>query len=149
MAIIKFYAAGIPSVPVSNKNFLKSFVHYLFKEEQKNLAALTYVFTTDDHLLTLNLEYLGHNTLTDVITFNLSEVAEEIIGEVYISVERVKVNAKLYQKPFSNELRRVIFHGSLHLCGYTDKKKSEITIIRLKEDHYLSLFDEKLKSSST
>jgi len=145
MANIEFYAAGIPSVPVSNKNFLKSFVQYLFKEEQKNFAALTYVFTTDDHLLTLNLEYLGHNTLTDVITFNLSEVAEEIIGEVYISVERVKVNAKLYKKPFSNELRRVIFHGSLHLCGYNDKRKSEITIIRLKEDHYLSLFDEKLK----
>ncbi len=149
MASIKFYSADIPFVPLSNKTSLKSFLAHLFKKEQKNLSALTYVFTTDKTLLDINLRYLRHDTLTDIITFNLSESTEEIIGEVYISVERVKDNAPVYKTSFRNELLRVIFHGALHLCGYKDKKKSEITIIRQKEDHYLSLFDEQLNNSST
>ncbi len=149
MALIKFYSADIPSVPLSNKGLLKSFILQLFKKEQKSLSALTYVFTTDDYLLGINLKYLRHNTLTDTITFNLSESTEEIIGEVYISVERVKDNGRAYQISLKDELLRVMFHGALHLCGYKDKKKSEITIMRQKEEHYLSLFDEQLKNSST
>lgn len=149
MALVKFYTSGISSLKLANRMLLKSFILQLFNNEQKNFSALTYVFTTDHGLLDLNVKYLNHKTPTDIITFNLSNTPEEIVGEVYISVERVKDNSKLYEVSFRNELLRVIFHGALHLCGYNDKKKSEITIMKQKEDQYLFLFEEHLKNRST
>jgi probable rRNA maturation factor len=86
---------------------------------------------------------LQHDYFTDIITFDLSVSKNETIGEIYISVDRVRENAMTHSVTFQTELLRVIFHGALHLCGYKDKKKSEITIMREKEDYYLLLFEQK------
>jgi rRNA maturation RNase YbeY len=90
-------------------------------------------------LLKINQEYLKHNTYTDIITFNLSE-DETVIGEIYISVKRVKENAARLGSGFREELLRVMIHGILHLCGYTDQNKENQLIIRAKEDEYLRKF---------
>ncbi len=149
MATIKFYCADIHTTPITNKKFLKSFISYLFKKEKKSLASLSYVFASDNYLLEINQKHLKHNFFTDIITFDLSNNTKEIIGEAYISVERVRENAIKQKTTLKKELLRVIFHGALHLCDYTDKKKSEITIMRQKEEEYLCLFEEQLKNSST
>lgn len=90
-------------------------------------------------MIDLNIEYLNHNTLTDIITFDSAEKENEISGEIYISIERVKENASSLNSIFIDELHRVIIHGILHLCGYMDKKKEEKETMRYKEDYYLSL----------
>lgn len=149
MAIIKFYCADIRNIPITNRKALKPFIYNLFKMEKRGLASLSYVFTSDKYLLKMNQKHLKHNFFTDIITFELSDNTKEVIGEVYISVERVKENTKKYETTLKKELLRVVFHGALHLCGYNDKKKSEITIMRQKEDEYLRLFEEQSKNSST
>lgn len=116
-------------------------IKFIFSTEQKLLQHLDYIFCSDEYLLELNKRYLNHNTLTDIITFDLSE-EEGIIGEIYISIPRVRDNAQNHQVAFISELRRVIFHGALHLCGYKDKTKREITIMREKEEYFLKEFDQ-------
>jgi len=91
----------------------------------------------------INRAFLNHDTYTDIITFDLSE-GVGIVGEVYVSVDRVKENARLELVTFESELLRVLFHGALHLCGFNDKKKSEIIEMRQKEDYYLQLYSEKI-----
>jgi rRNA maturation RNase YbeY len=101
---------------------------------------LTYVFCDDDYLLEINLDYLNHATLTDIITFDLSEEAEKMQGEVYISTERVAENAAKYKVTYEMELHRVIFHGALHLCGFKDKKKADKERMRQEENLCLSQY---------
>ncbi len=108
------------------------------RREKKELTDINYIFCTDEYLLRLNREYLNHKTLTDIITFDNSE-GDSISGEIYISVKRVYENATNYDSEFMDELHRVMIHGVLHLCGYKDKKPSEKTLMRKKEDAYLSL----------
>lgn len=118
---------------------LKEFIETLFKKEKKALSSLNYIFCSDKRLLDINRTYLKHDYLTDIITFDLSG-DEKTYAEVYISIDRVRENAKLNGVSLKNELHRVIFHGALHLCGYKDKKKKDQLQMRGKEDHYLSLF---------
>ena len=129
---------------------LKSFVEEIFRLEIQPLESLQYVFCSDDYLLQVNKQFLKHNDYTDIITFDLSE-SKSTTGEIYISIDRVKDNATIIGTGFQQEIQRVIFHGALHLCGYKDKKKSEIKTMRYKEDHYLRLFelwkDEKQKDN--
>ncbi len=113
----------------------------LFKKEKVGLASINYIFCTDSELLKLNKTYLQHNYNTDILTFDLSHSNQAKSGEIHISIDRVKANAKLYGVTFSNELTRVIIHGALHLCGYKDKTKREITEMRNKEDIYLRLWE--------
>ena len=113
--------------------------------EGKSLKNLQYVFCSDAYLLHINQQYLQHDDFTDIITFDLS-AGEDIEGEIYISSERVRENAGLHGNSFQHEMQRVIFHGALHLCGYKDKKKSEIQTMRDKEDAYLRLFDKWIPS---
>ncbi len=127
---------------MKGKNVVKQFVEELFTSENKELRHLTYVFCSDEYLLQINRSFLNHDYLTDIITFDLSE-GEGMVGEIYISIDRVKDNATIHSASFTEEILRVIFHGALHLCGYKDKKKSEITIMREKEDYYLALFAQK------
>lgn len=148
MASIKFYCADIPNIPLANRRFLKSFIPDLFRREKKCVTSLSYIFTSDNYLLNMNQKHLKHDSFTDIITFDLSTNREEITGEIYISVERVRENAKKYRTSLKKEFLRIMFHGALHLCGYMDKKKSEITIMRQKEDQYLGLFEEQFKNSS-
>ena len=116
---------------------LKSFLLKLFKNEGYRVAGINYIFCTDEYLLSINREYLHHDTYTDIVTFGFSKAQEPIVADIYISVERVKENSKLYHSGFKKELHRVIFHGALHLCGYRDKTPEEATVMRKMEDHYL------------
>ena len=124
----------------TNKTKLKKAIENLFINEKKTLKHLVYVFCSDGYLLSLNQSFLNHNTYTDIITFNLSETPQEITAEVYISIDRVKENAKTYETTFANEIERVIFHGALHLCGYKDKGKEDVLLMRIKENQYLTIF---------
>lgn len=122
------------------RNDIKRFLWQQLKHEGKNIEAINFIFCSDAYLLQMNQEYLRHNTLTDIITFELSAPNEPLIADIYISVERVRENASSFGCAFSEELRRVIFHGALHLAGYKDKKKSEAEIMRKMEDEYLTAF---------
>ncbi len=117
----------------------------LFKQESKNLQRLDFILSSDAYLLELNQAYLQHDYFTDVITFDysdqsLSDKERAVIGEVYISLDRVRENAKDYGVTAGRELRRVILHGALHLCGYNDSNKAQKAEMTAKEDYYLSLF---------
>jgi rRNA maturation RNase YbeY len=125
----------------AKKTRLKAFVASLFEREGRQLDELTYVFCSDDYLLDINRRFLDHDFFTDIITFDLSPVpGSAISGEVYISVDRVKDNARTLQLSFEEELVRVVCHGALHLCGYADKTKREIREMRDKEESYLRLY---------
>jgi probable rRNA maturation factor len=124
----------------TNRTLVKEVVKELFKKERKRLAQLTYIFCSDGYLLQINKEYLQHNYYTDIITFDLSEDNNQVSGEVYISLDRVKDNAKTYKVSFQKELLRVIFHGALHLCGYRDKSEKELMVMRKAEDKYLQYY---------
>lgn len=127
-------------VTLANRTLLKQFIEQLFHKEGKKLSSLNYVFCSDKKLLQVNRDYLKHDYYTDIITFDLSSAPGSIIGEIYISVDRVRDNAKQLGISFRSELHRVIFHGALHLCGYSDKSRNEKTIMRNKEDLYLSKY---------
>jgi probable rRNA maturation factor len=118
---------------------LKNFLVSIFRREHVKLETLTYVFCSDDYLLHINKTHLNHDSLTDIITFDLSE-GQRIVGEIYISVDRVRENAAIFKSNFQIELRRVIFHGVLHLCGYGDKTPAEKLSMRAAEDKYLESF---------
>ncbi len=142
MQQVRFNYADIKSIPLLKKREVKLFVTNIFKQEGKALQQVDYIFCSDEYLLNINKTFLQHDYYTDIITFDLSE-KEETVGEVYISLDRVKDNSITLQTHFSHEMLRVIFHGALHLCGYKDKKKSEITLMREKEDYYLRLFEKR------
>jgi len=140
MSQVQFrYADQRLSLP--GKNTIKAFVASIFKKEKTALSQITYVFCSDAFLLQMNRDFLQHDYYTDIITFGLSEKGEPVEAEVYISLDRVKDNAANLGISFRQEILRVIFHGALHLCGYKDKKKSEIALMREKEEQYLRLFE--------
>ena len=125
---------------LKNRVALKSFIEKSVKKEGLSIESLNYVFCSDKYLLEINKQFLDHNYYTDIISFDLSEVPGQLIGEVYISVDRVKDNAKTHRATFSEELLRVIFHGALHFCGYKDKKPSDAKKMRQMEDLWLSAY---------
>lgn len=104
------------------------------------IGDLNYVFCSDEQLHKINLEFLAHDTYTDIITFNYN-LHQQINGEVYISIDRVKENARTYKQTFTDELHRVIIHGLLHLCGLQDKDASDIRAMRKAEDEALASRD--------
>jgi len=124
-------------VNLNSKKRLKVFIEELFEKENKKLKSLLYIFCSDEYLLDINNRFLKHDYYTDVISFNLAAPEREVEGEVYISIDRVKENAKKADTLLNIELHRVIFHGALHLCGYNDNKKEEISIMRQKEEKTL------------
>lgn len=127
--------------PVLNeRKRLKLFIELMFKMENKAIKKLSIIFCSDDYLLGINMEFLKHNIYTDIITFNLSPQGSGMEAEIYISVDRLKDNAKKLNISFIQEIHRVVFHGVIHLCGYKDKTKKEVKLMRLKEDHYLKLY---------
>jgi probable rRNA maturation factor len=133
----------LKSFSLLKRSSLKSFIKGVFKKEKKKLDGLQYIFCSDRYLLSINEQFLAHDFYTDIITFDLSENGQAINAEIYISVERVKDNAKNFNASFKTELHRVMFHGVLHLCGYKDKTKQEKKIMREKEDKYLALYFKK------
>jgi rRNA maturation RNase YbeY len=119
---------------------LKLWLKAIAANEGFAVGELHYLFVDDEALLKVNIEYLKHDTYTDIITFDNSEDEGVIEGDIFISVERVKDNANKFKANFENELHRVIAHGLLHLCGYRDKKKRDIELMRKKEEECLRLF---------
>ncbi|TAH09181.1 MAG: rRNA maturation RNase YbeY [Sphingobacteriia bacterium] len=144
MAKINF-RSGDQTFSFPNKTLLKAFIEKLIKKEGGVLSNIDYVFCSDEFLLQMNRDFLQHDYYTDIITFGLSEKNQPIEAEIYISIDRVKDNAKTLENSYHQEMLRVIFHGALHLCGFKDKTKSEISTMRAKEDQYLQLFAKSLK----
>ena len=114
----------------------KLWLNSISKNEGKEIESLSFLFVGDEEMLKYNKKYLQHESYTDVITFD-SSVDKRIAGDIIISLERVKDNAKFYQVSYNYELQRVMVHGLLHLLGYNDKNKEEKKIIRKKENYYL------------
>ena len=121
-----------------NRKLIKAWIQKTIKKEGFKLGELSYNFCSDEELLRVNIEHLNHDFYTDIITFELNE-GKYIIGDIYVSIDRVKDNAKQNKTTYSNELMRVLIHGVLHLCGYKDKSKKDAALMREKEDYYLSL----------
>lgn len=143
MGTIQFQIAD-KGITLPAKTILRSVIIELFRKEGKQLESLSIVFCSDDFLLALNQQFLQHDYYTDILTFAMSERNAPVAGELYISVDRVRENALLLGVPVMQELRRVIFHGALHLCGYKDKLKKDQAIIRQKEDRYLLLLKKRM-----
>jgi len=121
---------------LTNKRKLSAFLKGLMMQHVKGLSRLnlTYVFCGDEYLVQINQQFLNHDTLTDIITFDLSEDKSELVGEIYISIERVAENAQKFGTGYQEELHRVIFHGALHLCGFKDKQPADKEKMKEQED---------------
>jgi rRNA maturation RNase YbeY len=119
---------------------LKSFINKHCLKEGVRIETLQYVFCSDAFVLDINKRYLNHNYYTDIISFDLSEQRGQLIGDVYISIDRVKENAKTEGNLYMHELLRVIFHGALHFCGYKDKKPADVKVMRAMEDKWLKAY---------
>jgi rRNA maturation RNase YbeY len=125
---------------LANRTALKAFIEKAIKKEGLRIETLQYIFCSDKYILGINKSYLQHDYYTDIISFDLSETKGSLIGEVYISIDRVKDNAKTHKTSLKEELLRVIFHGALHFCGYKDKKPSDIKKMRAQEDKWLKSY---------
>ena len=125
------------SFPLRSRTALKKFIESIFIKEKRILDSINYIFCTDQDLLKINRKYLKHNYYTDIITFKLSEKNDPVIADVYISIDRVKANAVNFKTSFRIKLLRVMFHGILHLCGYQDKTKADLKLMRSKEKQYM------------
>ena len=139
MGTILFSNNGISPL-IKNKQELKQFLVSIFENENVQFKSVSYIFCKDDYLLSLNQRYLNHDTLTDILTFTLSGKHTLVISEIYISVERVKENAFLLKTNYQQELYRVMIHGILHLCGYSDHTPRQKSLMRKREDFYLSQY---------
>ena len=117
----------------------ESWIERVIESENKKLEEISYIFCDDDYMLDINMKYLDHDTYTDIISFDYS-VGNILQGDIYISTHRVEENSREFNVSFEEELRRVIIHGVLHLCGYKDKTEEESALMRLKEEEKLKLF---------
>lgn len=138
MGTIRFFSEKI-HFKIGQPRKTSSWIKDVIKKESCLLESLNIIFCTDKYLATMNVNYLGHNTYTDIITFSHSEIAGVIDGEIFISIPRVKENSSRFNTLFESELNRVIIHGVLHLIGYSDKLEAKKVEMRKKEDSYLSL----------
>ena len=134
--MIEFYSET--DFKIEDTKALSHWISKIILHENHELGDLTYVFCDDAYLHKLNVQFLNHDTLTDIISFDNS-LGKQIHGEIYISVERVKENAGTYQVAFLEELHRVIIHGVLHFCGYKDKTKKQQETMSCKENEALDL----------
>ena len=136
---VHFFSHDIPT-RLKNTTKLKQFIESVFKKELQSLDSINYIFCSDKAILKINKKYLNHDFYTDVITFDLSSNNKAISAEVYISIERIRDNAKKLGLTIKSELHRVLFHAALHLCGYKDKKKKDQEIMRIKENELLAKY---------
>ena len=136
---IHFFNADVKYV-LRDKRKIRSWLELCIRKKKRKLGDLTFVFCSDGYLRKMNKRFLAHDYNTDIITFALHEESEKTIsGEMYISIDRVKSNASDYGVSFSAELRRVMVHGVLHLCGLNDKTEEETTKMRAEENRLLAL----------
>ncbi|MFS2295408.1 MAG: rRNA maturation RNase YbeY, partial [Actinomadura sp.] len=128
---------------LNNKTKIREWLRHAAREEGYRIAEISFIFCSDNYLLEMNRTYLNHDTFTDIITFDNSTVPGKLAGDIYISLPRIRENAKIFGVPEDAELCRVMIHGILHLCGYGDKKKDEKVLMREKEDTYIRLYKTK------
>lgn len=124
------------------KRVLRVLLHLLFKEHGFHVKHISFILLSNEALLQINRKYLNHDYYTDVITFNLSDSPEFLVGEVYISMDAVKSNATSFDCSVKDEFLRVVIHACLHLCGYNDATDKEQKEMRKKEDEYIRRFYE-------
>jgi probable rRNA maturation factor len=136
---IRFFTDGI-SYTIRHKIKLRSWLHLCAKREKNKIGDLNFIFTSDEDLKKINKQYLNHDYFTDIITFPIDDNGSVVGGEIFISIDRVKENAKLYRVRINEELHRVMIHGLLHLCGYGDKSESEQVKMRDLETRYLKIW---------
>jgi probable rRNA maturation factor len=136
MPAINFFEEDI-TYKLKHKTALRQWITETIQAEGFKLKELTYIFCSDSYLLQINQKYLNHDTYTDIITFDNSEIEKLIIGDIFISIERVRENALKFNISETDELHRVIIHGALHLLGYTDKTSVTKQKMTQKEDFYL------------
>lgn len=142
---ISFYFENIKTIPFPRKQ-TREWIVFIIQNEKATLDCLNFILCDDSTLLTYNIKYLSHHTLTDIITFDYSEIDGGITGDIFISLERVRENASKFKVDFRREFYRVIFHGVLHLVGYDDKDSISKKRMREREDFYLDLFIDHHKS---
>lgn len=133
---IHFFEEDITFKP-KNKTSLRQWLTAVISAEGFKLKELNYIFCSDAYLLQINQQYLDHDTYTDIITFDNSEQEKMIVGDIFISVERIRENAAKFNVLEATELHRVMVHGALHLLGYPDKTPAAKKIMTAKEDEYL------------
>lgn len=138
MGSINFFTEEI-KFTLKQKIKLRNWIKLTIEHHHSKLEVINYIFTSDNYLSTINKDYLDHDTFTDIITFNQSNDPAFVEADIYMSVERIKDNAKNLNLPFTTELHRVMIHGILHLLGYDDKVEAEKNLMRKKENHYLAL----------
>lgn len=134
--MIEFYSET--DFQLINPNEITAWISTIITNENHELGEVTVVFCDDTYLHKLNVDFLNHDTLTDIISFDNS-LGKEIHGEIYISIERVKENAGIFDVTFLDELHRVMIHGVLHFCGYKDKSKEDSLLMKKREDEALTL----------
>ncbi|MBI6116095.1 rRNA maturation RNase YbeY [Salegentibacter maritimus] len=135
--MINFYSEN--DFELQEENKIDSWIRNVIASEEKDLGEINYIFCDDDYLHKINLKFLNHDTYTDIISFDNTE-GNELNGDIFISTDRVVENAKEYNVEFNQEIKRVMAHGILHLCGYRDKTESEAALMRQKEDEKIALF---------
>jgi rRNA maturation RNase YbeY len=137
---IQYFEADVASQLKQKRNlssFLKDLVLQYLDVKKIDIS---YIFCDDAYLLEKNRQFLNHDTLTDIITFDLSEKDTELVSEIYISIDRIRENAGKFRIDYRTELHRVIFHGALHLCGFKDKKKEDKALMTEMENDCLKKY---------
>jgi rRNA maturation RNase YbeY len=134
---INFFSEDI-DFPLESESAIKEWVIQSVEKENCHPGDINFIFTSDKYLLQINKDHLNHDYFTDIITFDY-RIEDTISGDLFISIDRVKENSTQISTPFTEELHRVLIHGILHIIGYNDKSPEEESIIRTKEDFYLSL----------
>lgn len=124
---------------LDNETTVSNWLSKVILSEEKKEGDINYIFCDDDYLHKINVEYLEHDTLTDIISFDYS-VGNELHGDIFVSIERVTDNAQDFGVSFDEELKRVLVHGVLHYCGYKDKSEEDEKKMRLKEDEKIAMF---------
>lgn len=137
MPKINFFTEEV-TYTLKHKTIIKKWIEATIVEEGYRLEELNFILCSDEYLLRINQDFLQHDDYTDVITFDNSEELKTIVGDIFISIERIKENAANFKSATLNELCRVIIHGTLHLLGYKDKTKKPKTLMTEKEDFYLA-----------
>jgi rRNA maturation RNase YbeY len=135
--MIKFNNIDV-SYKIKNILLTKKWIQEAIKEEEKIFDYIFINLCSDQYLLDMNIKSLNHDSYTDIITFQLNDLADPIEGDIYISIDRIKENAKLLGLNIDAELKRVLIHGVLHLCGYKDKNKKDKLLMTKKENYYLN-----------
>lgn len=136
---IHFFSEGI-QFTLKEKLNRKRWLKKIATDAGFKIKELNYVFCSDEYLYQMNRDYLKHETYTDIITFDNSEKRDEIEGDIFVSIDRVRENAKTHNQEVETEMNRVLAHGMLHLIGYKDKTQEEIALMRLKEEESIKLY---------